>query len=68
MENTNTEKSSLVGLRVRQVKTNIPGMEYAVGRVATVEEEFVDEKGVTHVATDDGYWCPQDLLEVVKGE
>ena len=56
-------KTSLIGLRIRQVACRTPGLERFVGRIATVEDEFTDEKGVDHVYTDDGVWCPRDLVQ-----
>lgn len=36
-----------------------------VGRKATVVDIFVDEKGLTHVKTDDGFWVPKVFLKKI---
>lgn len=61
-----TETEALVGRTVKQVRTNVPGLERVIGRTGTVAEAFLDEKGAIHVKTrEDGVWCPVSLCEVL---
>jgi hypothetical protein len=57
--------STLMGRRVRQTSTNLPECQKFVGREATVQNAFEDEKGAVHVHTNDGVWCPLALLTLL---
>lgn len=53
--------------KYKQVRTNTPECTHLIGRVGTVDDTFVDEKGNTHVHTiEDNVWCPLALMEKVN--
>jgi hypothetical protein len=54
--------SALIGRRVRQTSATVPECQKFVGREATVQSAFEDEKGALQVQTNDGVWCPLALL------
>jgi membrane protein implicated in regulation of membrane protease activity len=57
--------SRLIGRRVRQTSATLPACQKFVGREATVQDAFEDEKGAVQVQTNDGVWCPLALLALV---
>jgi len=57
--------STLNGRRVRQTSATLPDCQKFVGREATVQDAFEDEKGAVQVQTNDGVWCPLALLMLV---
>ena len=53
------------GKRVEQVRCEAPEFREFVGRKGVVVDSFEDEKGQTHLKTDDGMWCPARLVSVL---
>lgn len=53
------------GAKVEQVRAEAPEYQKYVGRKGTVVDAIVDEKGQTHVQTDDGMWCPARLVATI---
>jgi len=53
---------SWLGRQVKQVVATLPESQKYVGRVSVVDDAFHDEKGVLHVHTVDGVWCPAALV------
>ena len=55
-----------IGQIVKQVATNLPDNEKFIGRQSKVVDAFTDEKGQTHLQTEDGVWCPLSLMVVIE--
>lgn len=56
---------NFIGQTVEQVRCDAPEYSKFVGRRSKVVEAFEDEKGQTHVKTEDGVWCPLRLVAIV---
>lgn len=55
----------ILGRNIKQIATNMPGSgNHLIGRVSVVHGTMFDEKGVLHINTEDGYWCPAHLMQL----
>lgn len=55
-----------IGDQVKQNRCRHSYDSTFVGRESKIVNMFVDENGTTHVKTEDGIWCPIDLLDKVE--
>lgn len=56
---------NLISQTVEQVRCDSSEYSKFIGRRSKVVETLEDEKGQTHVQTEDGVWCPLRLVSIV---
>lgn len=61
-----TIRKAWLGKTVKQVRDIAPAGLSLCGRVSVVIDVMFDEKGACHIQTEDGYWCPANLLDEVE--
>lgn len=60
---TNTDFAQLfVGIHIMQIEVTSVEFAHNIGRKGVITDAILDEKGNTHLQTDDGVWCPLSLV------